>query len=80
MKEQDRRHIICMTELDAISLGLKLLDELEILHNMKVIHSAINPSSVYLRGGDIAHPAFLDLELAIWDPKTILEYESEYFK
>lgn len=39
---------MCLTETDTIELGLLLLDQLEILRNIKVQHSNINPSSVYL--------------------------------
>lgn len=69
----------CMSETQVISLGLNLLTELEKLHNIGVIHSNINPTSVYLIEENIEKLAFLDLELAIWDPIEILGSESPYF-
>ena len=54
-----------MSERQVISLGLNLLNELEKLHKIGVIHSNINPTSVYLLEGNIEKLAFLDLELAI---------------
>jgi len=47
---------------------------------MKVLHSNINPSSVYLLEQDIQRLCFLDLELAIWEPSEILGSESQYFQ
>mmetsp|Transcript_26594 Transcript_26594/g.47773 ORF Transcript_26594/g.47773 Transcript_26594/m.47773 type:complete len:850 (+) Transcript_26594:141-2690(+) len=69
----------CMTETEVIELGLRLLDQLDTLHNMHVIHSNINPSSVYLIEGNIEKLRFMDLELAIWDPEVILGVNSSYF-
>ena len=69
----------CMPETSVIELGLNLLSELERLHKIGVIHSNINPTSVYLLEGNIEKLAFLDLELAIWDPIEILGSESPYF-
>lgn len=84
-KEKNRsvvghRTIVCMSELESIDLVLNLLDQLEILHSMHVLHSNINPSSVYLLEKDIQKLSFLDLELAIWDPIEILGSESAYFQ
>lgn len=70
----------CMSEKDVIKLGLNLFQELEKLHKIGVIHSNINPTSVYLIEGNIEKLAFLDLELAIWDPIEILGSESPYFQ
>ena len=78
--DEPRRKIVCMNEIETISLGLKLLDELEVLHSINVLHSNINPSSVYLIEQDINRLRFLDLELAIWDPIEILGSESAYFQ
>ena len=61
----EKHNIICMNEQETIQLGLRLLNELEVLHNIHVIHSNINPSSVYLLDQDIHRLNFLDLELAI---------------
>lgn len=44
-----------------------------------MIHSNINPSSVYLFEGNIEKLRFMDLELAIWDPEVILGVNSSYF-
>lgn len=70
----------CISEKEVIDLGLNLLKELEKLHNIGVIHSNINPTSVYLIEGNIEKLGFLDLELAIWDPLTILGSDSPYFQ
>lgn len=70
----------CLSEKEVINLGLNLLKELEKLHNIGVIHSNINPTSVYLIEGKIEKLGFLDLELAIWDPLTILGSDSPYFQ
>jgi serine/threonine protein kinase len=77
---KNKRILVCMNEEQAIELGMHLLDQLEILHNMDVLHSNINPTSVYLLEQDITKPAFLDLELAIWDPMQILNSSSRYFQ
>ena len=70
---------MCLTETDTIELGLLLLDQLEILRNIKVQHSNINPSSVYLQDGQPNMPRFLDLELAIWEPIELMEVDCVYF-
>lgn len=75
-----RRRLECLSEEEAIDLGVKLLDQLDILHGMHVKHSNINPSSVYLIEQDIARLRFLDLELAIWNPRKILGTDSPYFQ
>lgn len=77
---KSKRVLVCMNEEEAINLGLRLLDQLEILHNMQVLHSNIHPTSVYLLEKDIKKPVFLDLELAIWDPMEILNSSSRYFQ
>jgi serine/threonine protein kinase len=68
-----------MPEKLVIKFGLDLLIELEKLHKIGVIHSNINPTSVYLLEGSIERLGFLDLELAIWDPIEILGSQSPYF-
>jgi serine/threonine protein kinase len=70
----------CLSEKEVINLGLNLLKELEKLHKIGVIHSNINPTSVYLIEGNIEKLAFLDLELAIWDPPNIVGSVSPYFQ
>ena len=75
-----KHNIICMSELETIGLGLRLLEGLMVLHKLKVMHSNINPSSIYLLERDIQKLAFLDLELAIWDPVTILGSDNPYFQ
>lgn len=70
----------CLSEKEVIDLGLNLLKELEKLHNIGVIHSNINPTSVYLIEENIEKLGFLDLELAIWDPLNILGSDSPYFQ
>ena len=70
----------CLDEEEAIGICLQLLEQLETLHKIQVIHSNVEPDSVYLLGDDINKLAFLDLELAIWDPLEILGIESRYFK
>ena len=75
-----KHNIICMNEQETISLGLKLLSELDILHNLNVVHSNINPSSVYLVDQNNHKFDFLDLELAIWNPKEILGSDNPYFQ
>lgn len=79
-KNGKKTQLFCMTELEAIDLGLELLQKLETLHNISVVHSNINPSSVYLVDQNVNDLAFLDLELAIWDPIEILGSESPYFQ
>lgn len=76
----NKRNFICMNEIDTINLGLRLLNQLEVLHNIHVIHSNINPSSIYLIEEDIQKLSFLDLELAIWDPIEILGSDNTYFQ
>lgn len=78
--KQGKRNIICFTELETIGLGNSLLHQLEKLHNLKVLHSNINPSSVYWIEQESDKIQFLDLELAIWDPVEILGYENPYFQ
>lgn len=75
-----KHNIICMNEVETINLGLRLLEGLEVLHQLKVKHSNINPSSIYLIEQDIHKLAFLDLELAIWDPVQILGSDNPYFQ
>jgi serine/threonine protein kinase len=72
--------LVCISEREAIDLGMRLLQELETLHNFNVLHSNIHPSSVYLRENDISQLAFIDLELAIWEQMQILNTESTYFQ
>ena len=70
---------MCITETETIELGLLLLEQLEILRNIKVQHSNINPTSVYLQDGVFTKPRFLDLELAIWEPIELMEVDCVYF-
>ncbi|CAG9319478.1 unnamed protein product [Blepharisma stoltei] len=79
-KSEKKTCLFCMSELETIDLGLELLDKLEVLHNIHVVHSNINPSSIYLVDQNIHNLAFLDLELAIWDTLEILGVESPYFQ
>ncbi len=62
-----------------LDLGLLMLDQLETLHAINVLHSNINPTSVYLLDEDINKPRFLDLELAIWEPLDLMGVDNVYF-
>lgn len=66
-------------EHDALELGLAMLEKLEELHSIGVLHSNVSTSSIYLIGGDISKLYFLDLDLAIWEPLQILNSDSHYF-
>lgn len=72
--------LVCISEREAIDLGMRLLQELETLHTAQVLHSNIHTSSVYLQENDINQLAFIDLELAIWEQMQILNTESTYFQ
>ena len=39
---------------------------------MNVMHSNINPGSVYLLDEDITKPRLNDLELAVWEPIDLM--------
>ena len=77
--ERVGRKLVCLSEMQAIKLGLDLLGQLEILHSMQVIHSNISPTSVYTLDGNIEELKLLDLELSIWEPMRLLGVDSEYF-
>lgn len=73
------RKLKCLSETEAIALGLAIINELEKLHSIGVLHSNLNPISVYLIDNSLATVSFLDLELAIWEPNDIQLEESRYF-
>lgn len=77
--DQTGRKLVCLSEIEAIQLGLNLLGQLEILHSMQVIHSNISPTSVYTLDDNIEQLKLLDLELSIWEPVKLLDVDSEYF-
>jgi hypothetical protein len=71
--------IPCLSEIEVLELGQTLLDQLETLHSINVLHSNINPTSVYLIDEDIHKPRFLDLELAVWEPRDLVGFDNVYF-
>jgi serine/threonine protein kinase len=73
------RKLKCLSETEAITLGLAIINELEKLHSIGVLHSNLNPISVYVTDNSLDSVSFLDLELAIWEPADIQLEESRYF-
>uniref|UniRef100_A0A0G4HTC8 Protein kinase domain-containing protein n=1 Tax=Chromera velia CCMP2878 TaxID=1169474 RepID=A0A0G4HTC8_9ALVE len=63
---------IGIPELDILDLLTGVLVCLEEIHQKGVVHTALSPSSIFLKDGSLKTPIVTSLERAAWDPQTIL--------
>lgn len=62
------------SEYEAIDIVIKIINLLSLLHELNIVHTNLNPSSIFMKGGNTSSIHFLDLYHCSWKPKEILPH------
>lgn len=60
-------------EFEAIELAIKIIDLLEMLHSLDIVHTNLAPEQIFLRNSDPSQMCFLNLYHCSWKPKVLLK-------
>lgn len=62
----------CLSEVEAISITLKLIDLIQELHSKNIIHTNFSPSEIYMREKSLDKLFFQNLYYCSWETLNTL--------